>query len=71
MLTLMSRADMPTTVIDNKLLLKDKTKKMLDDIKQSHSKSTELRHANGYLVQNHYPEEDLKLMAADLPNFRR
>jgi hypothetical protein len=44
---------------------------MLDNIKQSHSKSTELRHANGYLVQNHYPEEDLKLMAADLPNFRR
>lgn len=56
---------------ESKILLKQKSKDILRDMQHTKHMSTEARHASSHLLLNHYPEENLKLQAAELPNFRR
>jgi hypothetical protein len=71
MLALMTRPDMTPSTQESRILLKQKSKDMLRDFQQTKHMSTESRHASSHLLLNHYPEENLKLQATELPNFRR
>lgn len=73
-LTIMSRPDMAKVVDETAhVLLKNKSRKLLQDINQSYYKTTEQRYANAHLLfdpSNQEPTTAL-LRTAEIPNFHR
>ncbi len=71
MLTLMNRQILPQSAIDAGVLYRSKSRKILDDINQTKYMTTEARCASGHLVTNYYKDDETRIKAAELPNFRR